>query len=260
MDPIEGTNLRVTDVLKYLLYFVIYLIVKMLKINVFIRLFYNRIVLFVVPFSYLFICRFGDCHTVLSAFSRRYYDLINPYRGMVVIDIGAHIGTFAIRYGKKLRSSGIVIAIEPEPSNYELLKLNLRLNKLYNVYALPIACSSYTGKTVLYLHGFTGHSLVYRSDRYVYVQQYTLDDLYRALSRVLKVRKIDLIKINAEGAEVNILLGAQQALIYTRALVIAAHHDPDQPALVSKILESKGFHCRIIYRKGNTLVLAISKA
>jgi len=40
---------------------------------------------------------------------------------MFVVDIGAHIGTFTVRYGKKLKKSGVVISIEPEPNNYELL-------------------------------------------------------------------------------------------------------------------------------------------
>jgi len=121
MNLIGKESLHAVFILKCLFYFVVYLVTKILKIYACTRLFYNRTVLAVIPFSYLFMCRFGDCHTVLSSFSRRYYDFIRPHRGMFVVDIGAHIGTFTVRYGKKLKKSGVVISIEPEPNNYELL-------------------------------------------------------------------------------------------------------------------------------------------
>jgi len=75
----------------------------------------------------------------------------------VFIDIGAHIGEYTLPIAKKCK---LVIAFEPEPRNYITLQQNCKLNKLENVYALPIALSSTSGKLKLFRTiGSQGHSL-----------------------------------------------------------------------------------------------------
>lgn len=56
----------------------------------------------------------------------------------VIVDVEAHIGIHTIHLAKRAK---LVVAIEPEPRNYMLLKRNLKLNKVRNVLALPIALS-----------------------------------------------------------------------------------------------------------------------
>ena len=48
--------------------------------------------------------------------------------GMVFLDVGAHVGRYSIRAGKKLGKSGKVVAIEPSQTNYEVLCKNISLN------------------------------------------------------------------------------------------------------------------------------------
>jgi len=66
----------------------------------------------------------------------------------VVIDIGAHIGLHAIHFAKIAK---LVIALDPEPLNFKLLKENVEANKASNVLALPIAASNYDGYMDLYI-------------------------------------------------------------------------------------------------------------
>jgi len=75
----------------------------------------------------------------------------------IVIDVGAHIGIHTIHLAKRAK---LVIAVEPEPRNYMLLKKNLKLNKLRNVLALPIALSDKDGYEYLSVASSSGdHTL-----------------------------------------------------------------------------------------------------
>lgn len=56
----------------------------------------------------------------------------------VFIDVGAHVGKYSIAFGKRLRR-GLVVAIEPMPSNIKALIENIKLNKLDNVIVVPKA-------------------------------------------------------------------------------------------------------------------------
>jgi hypothetical protein len=55
---------------------------------------------YIIPFRYMFLTRLGEAHIVESALSRRYYD-VTLLDSSVIIDIGAHIGTFTVRACRK---------------------------------------------------------------------------------------------------------------------------------------------------------------
>jgi precorrin-6B methylase 2 len=80
----------------------------------------------------MFLTRLGEAYTVESALFRRYYD-VTLLDSSVIIDIGAHIGTFTVRACRKIKGKGLVVAIEPEPSNLQYLVINLSINKCKNV-------------------------------------------------------------------------------------------------------------------------------
>src|SRR2546430_7542492 len=79
--------------------------------------------------------------------------------GDVVVDVGAHIGRYALRAAARASK---VIAIEPDPSNFILLEQNVRLNGFSNVVVVPHALSSRAGTRALWLaaSGDTGTSSV----------------------------------------------------------------------------------------------------
>src|SRR2546426_8209273 len=68
--------------------------------------------------------------------------------GDVVVDVGAHIGRYALRAATKASK---VIAVEPDPSNFSLLERNVRLNGFSNVVLVPTAFSSRAGTRALWL-------------------------------------------------------------------------------------------------------------
>src|SRR3972149_2094785 len=52
----------------------------------------------------------------------------HPKKGDVVVDIGAHIGKYTIEAAIRVGEEGKIIAVEPLPSNFEILKKNIKIN------------------------------------------------------------------------------------------------------------------------------------
>ena len=65
--------------------------------------------------------------------------------GMNIVDVGANIGAYTILAAEKVGKDGKVIAIEPEPRNYEQLLENIKLNNFQNVIPKNIALTDHEG-------------------------------------------------------------------------------------------------------------------
>lgn len=139
----------------------------------------------------------------------------------------------------------MVVAIEPEPENFEVLKKNIALNELKNVIALNLACASKLGKVRLYLSPGPGwHSIVNKTSRSIQVTGRTLDDILAEI----RVFKIDLLKIDVEGAEAHVLLGARRTLRNTKKIrIIFEALDEAAFRKCQKILEPLGYRIKYIY-------------
>lgn len=158
----------------------------------------------------------GDTSTSLiyTIYINKFY--LKPNHNDIVIDVGAHIGIYSIYASKYAKR---VIAIEPEPNNFNHLVKNVSAKS--NIYPLNIALGDLNGKQRLYLHASLGHSLLFTSNKYVEVSVKKLDGLIEEL----KLDKVDLIKINAEGYELQILKCAEKILKkFKPSLIIGTHH------------------------------------
>jgi FkbM family methyltransferase len=138
--------------------------------------------------------------------------------GGVFVDVGANIGGYTVRVAKR----AYVYAFEPEPRNFNLLRLNIKLNKLQNnVKSFQVAAGPYLGKVKLALSNYHGrHSLL----RTIKTTNYpTIDVDMTPLDLILANEdRIDIIKIDVEGAEPLVLKGAREVLKRTKAVVIEA--------------------------------------
>jgi FkbM family methyltransferase len=133
--------------------------------------------------------------------------------GDTFIDVGAHIGQYSLLASRIVGANGTVHAFEPDPSTFELLVENMR--SLANVSVNQIALSNEKGSAELFL-GDVAH-VAFNSLRplsscgtgkHCSVATLTLDE-YVASRRLAKVA---LIKMDVEGAEMNVLLGARELL------------------------------------------------
>jgi len=127
---------------------------------------------------------------------------------MTIIDVGAHVGYYSLQAARQVGSAGRVISFEPEPSNYELLTQNIELNGYSHVKAINKAVSSTVGTTTLYITALdNGRNSMYHhglpESGSVSVETTTLDSFLESE----EWPRVDLVKIDVEGAEVKVLDG-----------------------------------------------------
>jgi FkbM family methyltransferase len=180
-----------------------------------------------------------------------------PHEGDIVVDVGAHIGQYTILASKRVGLTGQVISIEPEPRNFEILMRNISLNQLHNVKPVPCAAYSSHIKTKLFLpeeeSGRTIYNTVMKeragnNGRYVEVDAATLDSVLESLG----LSKVNWIKIDVEGAELEVLRGACNIMAQSNKVrVLVEIHSVSLYKDVSEYLKSLKF--RIIYEKRNKL-------
>jgi FkbM family methyltransferase len=138
--------------------------------------------------------------------------LIRP--GMTVLDVGAEFGYHAVLASRCVGVTGHVVTVEPEPANFALLEHNVRVNDCANVRCLPVAVSDRDARARLFRSATNlgRHSLysanVLNPDDALDVRCTTLD----ALVDYLPGNRLNVLKIDAEGAEARILRSAQCTL------------------------------------------------
>lgn len=130
--------------------------------------------------------------------------------GMTTIDIGAHIGLYALLLAQCVGPTGKVYSFEPDLENFSRLKKNIELNQLHQVIPFQVALSDATGSSYLtHNEHSTGHALKREPETGgQVVQTVTLDDFIEKQ----RLGKIELIKIDAEGSEDLVLAGGRRLL------------------------------------------------
>lgn len=175
--------------------------------------------------------------SAFEVFSESIYDRVNPvHAGDVVVDVGAYVGMFTLKVAPIARQ---VIAIEPNRQNVNYLIRNIVKNKVKNVHTVAQAASNATGEGYLYLSTMSScHSLVYSGRGVTKVLRNTLDNLCGGIDR------IGFVKIDAEGAELQVIQGGKDALMRTRSVVVAVYHTKegnDGVEAVARELSELGF-------------------
>ena len=159
------------------------------------------------------------------ATARVFCDLVKA--GDVVLDVGANIGYYALTAASRVGAAGRVIAFEPDPVVAERIRQNVELNGMDNVTVVASAVGARDGTLQLHLGGWDSEaSSVYLHEPdakgTVAVPVTTLDDFLRVAS----IGHVAVLKIDAEGAELDILHGAQALLTRADAPVVIVEANP----------------------------------
>jgi FkbM family methyltransferase len=163
--------------------------------------------------------------------------------GTCVIDVGANVGIFTICLGSALRSSGSAWAFEPWPSNVERLRDNVRLNHLSNIEVYPLALGNRAGEAAFHLsddpafHSVGALPQGRDSGRMVSVRMDRLDNIWRQAGRPT----VSLIKIDVEGAEAQVLEGAQELIERDKPHLLLEANSADHLDLLVSWLGPRGY-------------------
>jgi FkbM family methyltransferase len=138
--------------------------------------------------------------------------------GSVIIDLGANIGYYALMEANIVGNDGYVYALEPSPSNVDMLRKNISLNN-YNgiVEVYQMGGSNKTGKEKFYTSEMSnlgtffptkyyGESSVTKSSPSIYIKTITIPDF------IVDKKPIDFIRMDIEGYEVEVFEGMMPML------------------------------------------------
>jgi len=198
-------------------------------------------------------------------YMRKEYELHSAYvpsEGWTVLDIGAYVGLFSMRASRLVGDSGRVVAFEPNPLAWYWLKRHIFINKLNNIEALPIALGSYNGVTEFYIlvKGNIEASSIIKDHvikqagalgKFIAVKVpiFRLD----SIAEKLRLNYVDLMKIDVEGAELDVLKGSRRIIERGRVerIIVEVHIDVVNERDVENFLLENNFKVDKSIRFGN---------
>jgi len=185
----------------------------------------------------------SDLLEVTPEYEREIFDellkILRP--GSLFIDVGAHIGRYSFPVARFIGEDGIVVAIEPNPVSFRALLMGVKLNGLRNVLTLNVALGDREGKATLCQKFVTATSSIIEFNgcrRFVEVPLRRLDSIVEDLG----LKRVDVIKIDAEGAEVQVLKGGVKTIMRFRPFIVVEvrNHNIDQ---FKQIMKNLGYFC-----------------
>jgi FkbM family methyltransferase len=213
-------------------------------------------------------CSWGNFNNDLMIMTIHEDDLLQlfrPIKGDTVVDLGAYLGRYTLTSSNLVGENGKVIAIEGDPSHYEMLKKNLKLNKVSNVTA--ISCMVGSKDMRLIVGSEDNYLIVSAKDTHNNYQEYSykefdetgrakigntivnLNTLDNLLIKEHGISEVNWMKIDVEGAELEVLKGAHNILSNSKRikLLIEIHDVNKLYKPIVEILDSHNF--KIIFEK-----------
>jgi FkbM family methyltransferase len=158
---------------------------------------------------------------------------LQGFYGGIMLDIGANVGTHTLVYA---RNATHVFAFEPQTLVYHNLCANLLLNNVKNV--TPVLCALGATAGYMQMKSFSPHedncpagASLGRGDSLVPVRP--LD--------ALEIPKVDFIKIDVEGYELEVLQGATATLKRSHPTLYIEMHSPELIKRVPEFMQSLGY-------------------
>ena len=153
-------------------------------------------------------------------------------------DIGAHVGIVTLAVAKNIKKNGVIYAFEPSKVNLKYLKYHIACNKIKNVRIIDKLVSSSEKKTIFYEAPESSgmNSIVSLNKKNItnknFSQSITLD-IFCQHNNVYP----DIIKVDIEGSEIEMLMGAKRILKRYKPLIFLSYH----PYHIQKLGYQKSF-------------------
>jgi FkbM family methyltransferase len=181
---------------------------------------------------------------------KRWYHLeAAPPADALMLDIGANVGAVSL-YWANLSPSLRIHCYEPNPAAFQSLRSNVERNGLNSrITIFPEGVGRTSGSLKLWIDVPTDLSTAYsetspsEGGRRIEVPVVSLDEVWRRLGE----KEVWLLKVDTEGAEVDILEGASSRFFHVVQNAIIEYHDniyPESLRRCQRVLEREGFSWR----------------
>ena len=152
----------------------------------------------------------------------------------IVIDIGAHIGLFAL-FASQFCKQGKIYCFEPIKENYELLVENINSNKIKNIIPFNFAVSKESDSVKIFLNDdYSGHSMFLETNNFVIVKSKSLLDIFSENN----IQECNFLKLDCEGAEYDIINSLPSDFLNKiKKSVIEYHLADTDPQLLEQLIK-----------------------
>lgn len=180
---------------------------------------------------------------VNSMFCRKY----GLNEGDTIIDLGAGIGAELLFYKNRIKDSGMVYAIEASPDSFLKLGKLCQYNKLNNISLHNIAISDSNGSVWIEELDLYKANKINDEKKGEEIKALTLDSFVQQNN----ITSIDLLKINIEGAELQVIEGMEKSVDMIKHFAISCHdflfkEETNIKETVAAFFKSKGFEVQEI--------------
>jgi len=178
----------------------------------------------------------GEKHETLAS------HLLRHKKGVLFVDIGANYGYYSFLL---YRNFDNILAIEPHPKNIAIINTIKQKMGYKKITILPFAVNDKNGGAKLYLSSHSSYHSLFRQeavpqlDKTLIVKTITLNSLLK------KFNKVDLIKLDVEGAEWKVLAGAKNVM-YKISTWLIELHDATRKNELEKLMKSRGYKVKWI--------------
>ena len=153
--------------------------------------------------------------------------------GVVAIDCGANIGVHAVEWATAMTGWGSVVAIEAQERIYYALAGNIAINNCFNAIAMNAAVAAERGVMSIPVpdyftpSSFGSLELKPRADTEFIGQPIDYADKTVAIEKItidaLSLPRVDFIKLDIEGMELEALAGATETIARSRPIFLVGH-------------------------------------
>ncbi len=147
-------------------------------------------------------------------------------KGDIFIDVGANIGLMSLTAAQAVGSTGKVYAFEPVPDVFAILKENVALNNICNIFPFQKALGSKSEQKKIYeqIHINKGSASFIQPDDDNATHHDVVVDTIDNFIRIMEITSVQLIKVDVEGWELEVLQGARHILSEKHAPILCVEY------------------------------------
>jgi FkbM family methyltransferase len=182
-----------------------------------------------------------------------FYDNIPTDKSVNIVDIGAQTGLYTL-YAKYLPKSQFYV-FEPFPRSYKVLRDNITLNRIPNVWIRNIGISNHAGETILNtskshkgLHTLGNNIIRFNDAAPITIHVDTLDNIFYDNNI-----PVDFIKIDTEGWEYFILKGGEKTIQKYKPMIQLEWNNDNMKQCNVSMTEFSAYIDTIGYKKHNMI-------